>query len=141
MLEALSESRSVKPLIDIRNVTKVYEPLPAYMRFLLRTQVSEPVLALDGLSLALEPGEVCVVVGPNGAGKSTLFRILTGLITPTSGEALIDGLNVTRDSTRVRQKIGFAPAEERTLLMRHCRWPCESPRWWPRKVLAVVTCR
>lgn len=110
------------PLIDIREVSKVYEPLPAYMRLLLRTQVSEPVMALDHVSLALEPGEVCVVVGPNGAGKSTLFRILTGLTTPTSGDALISGLNVTRESTRVRQRIGFAPAEERTLLMRHsCR--------------------
>lgn len=118
----MSQPNVREPLVQIRELTKVYEPLSGSMRFLLRTQISEPVLALEGVSLSLAAGDVVVVVGPNGAGKSTLFRILTGLTTPTSGDAVIGGHDVTKDSPRVRRMIGFAPSDDRTLLLRHsCR--------------------
>jgi iron complex transport system ATP-binding protein len=50
-----------------------------------------PVSLLHGVSLTVQPGEVVVLVGPNGAGKSTLMHILSGDLTPTSGEVLLDG--------------------------------------------------
>ncbi len=108
-----------EPLIEVCGVSKVYETFPLPMRMLLRAPTSEPVRALDNVSLTLGPGEACVVVGPNGAGKSTLFRILTGLTTPSDGWARIDGLDSTRHARQVRHRIGFAPAEDRTLLLRH----------------------
>src|SRR5215470_17435185 len=46
---------------------------------------------LAGIDVALEPGRVTVVIGPNGAGKTTLFRVLSGEIAPTRGEAQLDG--------------------------------------------------
>ena len=46
---------------------------------------------LDGLDLALEPGEVLGILGPNGAGKSTLLTVLAGLATPAQGQVLLDG--------------------------------------------------
>lgn len=109
-------------LVDIQDVGKVYVPSPPWMKILLRSAISEPVVALDGVSLQVRAGQIWAVVGPNGAGKSTLFRILTGLTTPTSGRASVMGYDVTRESNKVRRRIGFAPAEDRTLWLRHtCR--------------------
>lgn len=89
------------------------------MRLLLRTSVKEPVVALDDISLEVFPGDILTVLGPNGAGKSTLFRILTGLTTPTTGYATVLGHDVTNESAIVRRLLGFMPAENRTLLLRH----------------------
>src|SRR5436190_23294663 len=55
------------------------------------------VLALDGVSLAVSPGEVLAVVGENGAGKSTLMKIVAGLYTPDAGEVKLDGAPVRFD--------------------------------------------
>jgi ABC-2 type transport system ATP-binding protein len=74
------------------------------------------------VSLEVHPGQIMAVLGPNGAGKSTLFRVLTGLTTPTSGHAKVLGYDTTRESIEVRRLVGFMPAENRTLLLRHsCR--------------------
>ena len=58
--------------------------------------------ALDGLSLALRPGEVLALLGPNGAGKSTTVKCLLGLIAPTSGTVRVFGQDPRETSTRVR---------------------------------------
>jgi ABC-2 type transport system ATP-binding protein len=59
-------------------------------------------LALDGLNLALRPGEVVALLGPNGAGKSTAVRLLLGLIAPTSGTARVFGGNPQMPASRLR---------------------------------------
>ncbi len=111
-----------EPIVTIEHLRKVYEPFSRRMRLLLRTSVTEPVVALEDVSLEVLPGEIRAVLGPNGAGKSTLFRILTGLTTPTAGSASILGRDCTQESAKVRKLIGFMPAENRTLLLRHsCR--------------------
>jgi ABC-2 type transport system ATP-binding protein len=110
------------PIVTIDRVRKVYEPYSRWMKLMLRSATTEPVVALDDVSFNVFPGELRVVLGPNGAGKSTLFRVLTGLTTPTSGSAAIVGLDAAKDSTRIRRLVGFMPAENRTLLLRHsCR--------------------
>ncbi len=93
-----------------------------WLRFLLRSAITDPVVALDDVNFEVMPGEICAVVGPNGAGKSTLFRVLTGLTTPTKGSATILGIDVVKESTSIRRMIGFMPSDERTLYLRHtCR--------------------
>ena len=110
------------PIVTIEHLGKVYEPFTRKMRLLLRTSVTEAVVALDDVSLEVMPGEVKAILGPNGAGKSTLFRIITGLTTPTTGTSKVMGLDSTRQSAAVRKLVGFMPAENRTLLLRHsCR--------------------
>ncbi len=65
--------------------------------------------ALDGVTFAVEPGEVVGFLGPNGAGKSTTMRILTGFLAPTSGTATVDGYDSVDDSIEVRRRIGYLP--------------------------------
>lgn len=64
------------------------------------------VRALDGLSLAVEPGTVFGLLGPNGAGKSTTVKILTTLAAADSGRAVVAGADVTKDPAAVRRAIG-----------------------------------
>jgi len=63
--------------------------------------------AVDHLNLETRKGEVFGFLGPNGAGKSTTIRILCGLLRPTSGRALVAGLDVSREPETVRQNIGY----------------------------------
>ncbi len=69
------------------------------------------VRALDGLTLAVEPGSIFGFLGPNGAGKTTTIRILAGLARPTSGRAAVSGLDVVADRAQVARRIGYLPED------------------------------
>jgi ABC-2 type transport system ATP-binding protein len=66
-------------------------------------------LAVAGVDLAVEPGEIFGLVGPNGAGKTTTLRILATLLLPSAGSAEIAGHSVTRNPDDVRRVVGFMP--------------------------------
>lgn len=66
-------------------------------------------LALDHVSLTLGDGELHGFVGPNGAGKTTAMRILATLLPPTSGRAVLDGVDIARQSRRARALVGYMP--------------------------------
>jgi ABC-2 type transport system ATP-binding protein len=66
-------------------------------------------LAVAGVDLEIESGEIFGLVGPNGAGKSTIMRILATLLDPTAGDAEVGGASVRRNPTEVRRVIGFMP--------------------------------
>jgi len=70
-----------------------------------------PLKAVDGISFAVEEGEIFGLIGPNGAGKTTTLRVLATLLTPTSGEARVLGLNVCKDGDRIRNTISYLPEE------------------------------
>ena len=63
--------------------------------------------AVDNISFAVKEGEIFGFLGPNGAGKSTTMMVLTTLLKPTSGEALVGGYNVVSEAKKVREKIGY----------------------------------
>jgi energy-coupling factor transport system ATP-binding protein len=67
------------------------------------------ISALQGIDLEFKEGEYVAIIGPNGSGKTTLARLLNGLLLPSSGEVLVDGLNsrVKKDLRLIRQKVGM----------------------------------
>jgi len=63
--------------------------------------------AVAGVSFAVRRGEIFGLLGPNGAGKSTIIRMLCGLLVPTGGSGLVAGLDIVRDTERIRARIGY----------------------------------
>ncbi|HUO05599.1 MAG TPA: ABC transporter ATP-binding protein [Candidatus Binataceae bacterium] len=66
-------------------------------------------IAVNRVSFKVERGEIIGLLGPNGSGKTTIMRILTGFFPPTSGRALIGGLDVAEHSIATRRRIGYLP--------------------------------
>jgi ABC-2 type transport system ATP-binding protein len=84
-------------LIETHSLTKRYRDL----------------VALDDCTFGVARGEIFGLLGPNGAGKTTLLRLLLGYLRPSSGLALIDGLDCYRQSVRVRRVVSYLPGEAR----------------------------
>jgi ABC-2 type transport system ATP-binding protein len=84
-------------LVETQHLTKSYGALKA----------------LDACTLGVAKGEIFGLLGPNGAGKTTLLRLLLGYMKPTSGRAVIDGLDCHRQSVRVRRIVSYLPGEAR----------------------------
>ncbi len=73
------------------------------------TGAAARTVALDALSFTVAPGELFGIVGPDGAGKTTLFRILTTLLLPESGSAMVLGQDVVKEVRALRARIGYVP--------------------------------
>ncbi|MGK2925481.1 MAG: ABC transporter ATP-binding protein [Lysobacterales bacterium] len=69
------------------------------------------LVALQPIDLIIERGEIFALLGPNGAGKTTLINMVCGIVTPTAGQALIDGHDVVRDYRAARARVGLVPQE------------------------------
>ncbi|HET9415991.1 MAG TPA: ATP-binding cassette domain-containing protein [Candidatus Limnocylindria bacterium] len=88
--------------IHARGVTRVYKAKP------------DPVTALGGVDLDVEPGEFFGLLGPNGAGKTTLIKILTTLLLPTSGTARVAGFDVVDETAKIRRVINMVSGGEQS---------------------------
>ena len=114
----MSENR---PLIEIRNLKKVYQ-VPG-----------GEVVALDGINLSIERGQIYGIIGMSGAGKSTLIRCMNRLDTPTEGQILIDGQNILAMSEKqlmaTRRKVSMIFQQFNLLMQktvaRNVRYPLE----------------
>lgn len=76
------------------------------------------IVALDGVDLSIEPGELFGLLGPNGAGKTTITRILATVLLPTSGSAQVFGLDIIKEVKAIRPRIGLVFGGERGLYWR-----------------------
>lgn len=83
------------PLLELRNISKFYRGIPA----------------VQDISFSVSRGEIVGVLGPNGAGKSTTVKIITGLLRPSDGQVLFEGIDVRDDLVRFRSTFGFVPEE------------------------------
>jgi ABC-2 type transport system ATP-binding protein len=75
------------------------------------TKRFEDVIAVNGLSLEIEKGELFGLLGPNGAGKTTVINVLCGLLEPTSGSVRVGGYDVQKEPKRVKEMIGVCVQE------------------------------
>jgi ABC-2 type transport system ATP-binding protein len=82
-------------MIEIAELTKSFDAVPA----------------LQGLSLAVQPGECYCLLGPNGAGKSTTLNVVLGFVEPDAGTARVCGVDVRTDVLRVRRHIAYIPEQ------------------------------
>lgn len=87
------EPRNLHTGVEIRNLRKVFKNKAAVQR----------------LSLNMYEDQITVLLGHNGAGKTTTMSMLTGMITPTSGTAKVNGYDIRTDMTRVRNSLGLCP--------------------------------
>ena len=99
--------------IEVRDLRKKYVTHRGTFR---RTRTEN--IALGGIDLTIRPGELFGLLGPNGAGKTTTVKILTTLLLPDSGSASVLGLDVMRQTSAVRRRIGFVFGGERGLYWR-----------------------
>ena len=95
--------QTVKPLIEVRNITKEFPG----------------VKALNGVSFDIRPGEVHALVGENGAGKSTIIKILMGVYTKTSGEIYLNGEKIDLKSPLHAQALGLGAVYQDVNLAQH----------------------
>jgi len=68
-------------------------------------------VAVDGISFSVNAGEIFGCLGPNGAGKTTTIKMLTGLLKPSAGRAMLDGRNIATRPVEAKQIIGYVPDE------------------------------
>ncbi|WP_373414820.1 peptidase domain-containing ABC transporter [Ensifer aridi] len=98
----LSYARPIRGAIELRNVCFRYAD-------------TEP-LVLDNVNLRIEPGQFLTIMGPSGSGKTTLMKIMLGLVPPTSGEVLIDGVPLALIGARAyREQVGAVMQEDQLL--------------------------
>src|ERR1700735_1685279 len=85
------------PIIEARGLARTF------------TSRERTVHAVRGVDLTVEPGEIVGFLGPNGAGKTTTLRMLTTLLQPTAGTAIVAGADLRRNPLEVRRRIGYVP--------------------------------
>ena len=85
----------MEKIIDVKNVTKKYGK----------------IVGIDNLSIEISKGEVLGFIGPNGAGKSTTIKCIMDLININDGNIYIANIQVKRDNTKLKEKIGYLPSE------------------------------
>lgn len=102
----------MKGQVIVRQLSKLY--ITKQRKGLFQSTVKE-VPALKNISLEINPGEIFGLLGPNGAGKTTLIKCLTTLLLPTSGEAWINGYQLTKQDNAIRATVGCMLMGERGL--------------------------
>lgn len=99
--------------IEVSHLRRVFKTYTGVIR-----RTAKEVVAIDDISLSIEHGELFGLLGPNGAGKTTTIKVLTTLLIPTAGTALVGGLDVVKQAQEVRRRIGFIFGGERGLYWR-----------------------
>jgi len=106
-------------MISVEKATMLY-PIPKRYREILLHPLrpARRVLALHEADVQIAEGDCVALVGPNGAGKTTLLKMIGGLLYPSHGRVLIDGIDTTADNLNARRKVGMVINEDRSFYWR-----------------------
>jgi ABC-2 type transport system ATP-binding protein len=95
------------PAIVTQDLSRIYK-----LRGPKKREDPKELIALDGVNLSVDSGELFGLLGPNGAGKTTLIKILTTLLLPTRGSAQVKGLDIVKDVQEIRRRISTVSGGE-----------------------------
>ena len=90
----------MQTMVETRNLRKTYNRADG-----------STIEAVKGVNLEIHQGEIFSLLGPNGAGKTTMISMISGLVTPTEGDATIGGFSITKQSMAAKRLMGFVPQE------------------------------
>ena len=98
-------------MIEVKNVTKEFVSAKKYPGLKgavkeLFSNEKERKVAVDDISFTIDKGEIVGYIGSNGAGKSTTIKMMTGILTPTKGKCLVDGIDPSRERKNNAKNIG-----------------------------------
>jgi len=113
----ISRTTLVRPAVETFSLTKRYRRQRS-LGDIMHRRVAAEAEALTAVTVAIEEGEVFGLLGPNGSGKTTFLKLLSTILSPTSGTARIFGHDVTREPRKVRAMVALVTAEERSLYWR-----------------------
>ncbi len=94
-IHAINGGKFNMPILEVKGLTKQYTK----------------VLAANDVSFSIEKGEIFALIGPNGAGKTTTIRMISTLIKPTAGDAIVNGFSILQNPEKVRENITYLPDE------------------------------
>jgi ABC-2 type transport system ATP-binding protein len=97
---AQKTTTSTPPLVEVQHLVKTF-----------RRADGTTVEAVKGIDLEIRKGEIFSLLGPNGAGKTTVISMISGLVTPTQGDATIGGYSITKQPMKAKQLLGVVPQE------------------------------
>src|SRR6202171_3698771 len=97
---------SSAPFIDVKNLRRVFDVSKPWLNRVLEGGHLEFLKAVDGVTFDIRKGETFALVGESGSGKTTVARMAVGLLPPSSGEVIIDGISMTeRKQSQARQRL------------------------------------
>src|SRR5262249_52821660 len=109
ILHSLSVSRQLCLAAGYLNCALMVKGHGVMIEFRQLRKTYGEFVAVGGLDLAIDKGEVFGFLGPNGAGKTTTIRMMMGILVPTSGSVIIDGLDCQSDRVEVKRRVGYLP--------------------------------
>jgi ABC-2 type transport system ATP-binding protein len=107
----------MKAIIETIDLSKTYRKQRGLFDF-ARNMPAPETPALQGVSLTIHEGEVFGLLGPNGSGKTTFLKLLSTILSPTSGTARVFGIDIVENPREVRRRIALVTGEERSLYWR-----------------------